>query len=79
MTAVITALDSEPADASVIVRLEEALVAAREGRFSAVAMAFVYRDGSTGDSWSEVHSIGTLIGAVSLLHTRLCRIPTDKD
>lgn len=72
-------IPSEPVDSSVIERLKETLAAAEEGRISSVAIALVYRDGSTGDCRSRLPSVGTMIGAVSILHNRLCRIITDKD
>lgn len=79
MTAEVEVLESEPPGESVVERLEEVLAKAREGRISAVAIAIVYRDGSTGDCRSKLPSIGTMAGAVSILHNRLCRIITDED
>ncbi len=79
MSADLIPLDSEPAADGVVERLEEVLAKAREGRISAVAIAIVYRDGSTGDCRSKLPSIGTMAGAVSVLLNRICRIITDKD
>lgn len=78
MSADLTPLDSEPPTDDVIEKLEGLLEVAREGRISSVAIAVVYRDGTTGDSWSKAHNIGTLIGSVSVLWHRLCRL-IDKD
>jgi hypothetical protein len=75
----VAVIDSEPPNPNTIVCLEEALAAAREGRISAVAIAAVYRDGSTGDAWAKPVSPATLIGAVSVLHARLIHSITDKD
>ena len=79
MSADLIPLDSAPVGEGVVERLEETLALAREGRISSVAIAIVYRDGSTGDCRSTLPSIGTMAGAVSILHSRLCRIITDKD
>lgn len=68
MSAEIEVLDSEPPNTDdVVAKLEEALQAAREGKISAVAIAIVYRDGSSGRSWSKRHSETAMIGAVDLL------------
>ncbi|MBY0394843.1 MAG: hypothetical protein K2X91_00020 [Thermoleophilia bacterium] len=76
----VTVIPCEPdPNPTVIERLEETLALAREGRISAVTIAIVYRDGSTGDCRSRLPSIGTMIGAVSVLHARLCALITDKD
>jgi hypothetical protein len=79
VTADVEVLTSEPPGEDVVERLEETLALAREGKISAVAIAIVYRDGSTGDARSKLPSIGTMAGAVSVLHQRICRLITDKD
>ena len=75
----LTPLDCEPPTKDVVTKLEEALADAREGKISAIALAVVYRDGSTGGSWSKIHSVATLIGSVGILHDRLCRIINNED
>lgn len=73
MTAEVEVLDSVPPNTEdVVARLEEALRLAREGKISCVGIALVYRDGSTGRSWSKRHSESALIGAAALLHHALC-------
>lgn len=79
MSADLIPIDCEPPDGDVIAKLEETLAIAREGRVSAVAIAVVYRDGSTGDAWSKPHSIATLLGATSVLAQRLASLLTTKD
>lgn len=65
-------LDAAPPNPGVVEALEDILARAKAGDLSSVAIAVVYRDGSTGDAWSEPASIGTLIGAVTILQHRLC-------
>lgn len=70
----LTPIPCEPAPhPSVIEHLEHTLAMAREGKISAVAIAVVYRDGATGDSFSKTPSRATMIGAVSILHARLLK------
>lgn len=70
--------DPTPNDEAIRI-LEETLAVARQGNVSAVALAVVYRDGSTGDAWSKPASLSTLIGAVGVLSHRLCARMTRKD
>lgn len=67
----LTAIEPEPVAIDVIETLEAWLALAREGQLSSVAIAAVYRDGSSGDGHSFIHSIGTQIGAVAILQARL--------
>lgn len=64
-------IEAEPVGADIIVKLKEALEKAEKGELSSVAIAVVYRDGSTGSSWSVAPSLGLQIGAVSMMHWRL--------
>ena len=64
-------IDAEPAGSSIVERLEEALEAAKEGRLSSVAIACVYRDGSTSNTWSALPSVPLMIGAVTRLQHEL--------
>ncbi len=61
----------EPPEASVVEVLEAVLKRARKGELSGVAIAMVTREGATGQEWSRLHSIGTMIGSVSVLEHRL--------
>lgn len=72
-------IDCEPPTGDTVMILEDVLRMAQEGRISAVAIAVVYRDGSTGDAWSKPLSTAALIGAVTVLQTRLTHRITDKD
>jgi hypothetical protein len=64
-------IDAEPVADDVVDTLERALVKARAGELSAVAIAVVYRDGASGSSWSHMHSIPAMIGSVSRLQHKL--------
>lgn len=64
-------IDPEPANASVIAYLEHTLSRAREGQFSSIAIAWVYRDGTTGSGTSDVPSLPALTGAVAALQGKL--------
>ena len=66
-------IDPTPVDAAVVDYLEHLLARAREGRYSAIAVAFVYRDGSTGSGYSRQHSLATMVGGVEALKTKLIR------
>lgn len=71
--AFLVALESEPVGEDVVAKLEEALEIARQGRLSSVAIATVYRDGTTGRSWSKAPSLSLLIGGVARLEAALIR------
>lgn len=58
-------IECEPIGESVVERLEEVLEKAYAGEISSVAIAVVYRDGSTGSAWSRMPSVSTMIGAVA--------------
>jgi hypothetical protein len=66
-------LDAEPVSSDVVCRLEEALGFAREGRISSVAIALVYRDGTSGQCWSNAPSLSCLIGAVERMKYGIIR------
>jgi hypothetical protein len=57
-------------DASVVEALEAVLTEARAGSVSSVAIAIVYRDGTTGSMWSKAPLAGLLIGAIARLTFR---------
>jgi hypothetical protein len=68
MTADLEPLDSEPPNTEdVVAKLEEVLAKAKTGEISSCAIAVVYRDGSSGRSWSKAHSITALQGSIALL------------
>jgi len=73
------AIHAEPEGEDIIEQLESWLALARDGKLSSVAVAVVYRDGSTGDGFSKIHSLGTQIGAVAVLQSRLISLITRKD
>jgi len=69
----IRVIDCEPLGKDVIDTLEYVLEKARTGKISSVAVAVVYRDGSTSNTWSAAPSASTLVGAVTRLQGRLLR------
>lgn len=71
MTVDLLAIDAEPANASVVAYLEDLLARARGGQFSSIAVAWVYRDGSTGSGMSDIPSLAALTGAVTALQGKL--------
>lgn len=78
MTADIVPLESEPRGEDVVAKLEEVLAEAREGKISSVAIAVVYRDGSSGRAWSTAPSLTALTGSIALLlHAHSDRYFTD--
>lgn len=55
--------------ADVVEVLEKVLAEAQDGKLSSIAVAKVYRDGSTGWSWSIINSTGMLGGSIQrMLH-----------
>lgn len=64
-------IDSVPADKSVTDYLEHVAAKIAEGNVSAIAVAFVYRDGSTGSGYSEQPNSATMVGAVEALKAKL--------
>lgn len=56
---------------SVVVRLEEVLERAREGKVVSVAIATLNADGSVGSAWSETDDFGKLLGSVCRLEHRI--------
>jgi len=64
-------LDPEPPAANVIETLEDALVEARQGRLSSVAVAIVYRDGAAGGTWSELPSRVAMLGSIARLNHKI--------
>ena len=72
MTATLHKLDiSAPAGADVIATLEAVLEKARAGELSCVAVAMVYRDGCTGQRFSDAPLTGALIGSLAIGQQRL--------
>ena len=60
-----------PISPQVIERLTEVCEAIQQDRISCVAVAVVYRDGTTGSSWSPAPNISTLLGAIERMKHRL--------
>jgi hypothetical protein len=67
----ISVIPSVDTSASVVERLEEALVEAKADKIGSIAIAVIYRDGSTGACWSKLPSYSAQIGAVTVLQQRL--------
>lgn len=62
-------ITAEPLGEGMIEMLEEIMAEVREGRISSLAVAQVYRDGTTCARWSHLPSYGMMLGAVTrLLH-----------
>lgn len=72
-TAQLRVINAEPPNADVIEKLEDALRFARDGRISSVAIALVYRDGTSGQCWSAAPSLSCLIGAVERMKHGIIR------
>lgn len=53
-------------------RLEQLLALAKTGELSAMAYAVVYRNGNTGDGWTRLSNKQMMVGAVGIMHHRLC-------
>lgn len=66
-------IDSAPVNAGVVDFLEGVLAKAKDDELSAVAVALVYRDGSTGSGWSTPHSLSSIVGAVEAMKAKLVR------
>lgn len=60
-------------DRTVIAYLEHLLERARAGEFSAISVAYVYRDGRSGHGHSDISSLATMAGAVGALQFDLLR------
>jgi hypothetical protein len=67
----LSVIDCEPPNLGTIEALERMLDLARAGDLSSVAIAFVRRDGCTGNDFSDPPSRATLIGAVAMLQAEL--------
>lgn len=67
----LTVITPHPAGQGIVAYLEQLLEQARAGELSAIAVAKVYRDGTTGSGWSEVPALAAMIGAVTTLQAKL--------
>jgi hypothetical protein len=63
----LSVINAEPPAQDVIATLERALVLARAGDLSSVALAFVHRDGAVSAEWSALPSRPAMLGAISRL------------
>lgn len=72
-------INAEPAGQVVVRVLKDALVRARNGEISSVAIALVERDGGAQWDWSHAPNISTLIGAVERMKADLIRSTDDED
>lgn len=77
MTADIRTIDAEPLADNIVEKLTELLDVARDGQLSSIAVAVVYRDGTTGRSWSKIPSRSALVGSVAMLQHELITSGTD--
>lgn len=67
-------IDAQPAvSPDVIDRLTEICKEVTDDKVSSVAVAVVYRDGTTGRSWSTPPNTSLLIGAIERLKAALLR------
>jgi hypothetical protein len=68
-------IDAEPAPhPDIAERLTELCDEVAADKISSVAIAVVYRDGTTNRSWSTAPSLSLLIGAVARLQAALIRV-----
>jgi hypothetical protein len=67
MNSNLIAIECEPVGDNVLMILESMLEEARAGELSAVAIATVCRDGSTGSAWSFLHNNATMLGSINRL------------
>lgn len=67
------AINVEPVSESVLAYLADLTERAKAGEFSTIAVAYVYRDGSTGSGHSDAHNLAAIVGAVAALQTKLIR------
>jgi hypothetical protein len=68
-------IDAEPAPhPDIAERLTELCNEVADDKISSVAIAVVYRDGTTNRSWSTAPSLSLLIGAVARLQAALIRV-----
>lgn len=74
----LSVIEPEPAGASVIDTLRDIIEDAEAGKVSSVAIAIAYRDGTVGTAWSEVPSMGLLIGATARLQWRLIQAQVEE-
>jgi hypothetical protein len=73
MTAQLIGITCEPIGEGIADTLDDIRRLHDEGKISSVAVAVVYRDGTTSTANSFAPSMGTLIGAVTMLLHRLAR------
>lgn len=71
-------IDSIPTSESAVAYLAHTLERAKAGELSAVAIAWVNPDGSTGSGWSDQPNLGTMVGSVEALKAKLVREMIDE-
>lgn len=67
------AIDPAPPGKEVSEYLDHVREKVRRGNVSAIAVAFVYRDGSTGSGHSALPNTATMVGSVEALKAKLIR------
>jgi len=77
-TAALSTVDVEPVNKDVAERIGELLAMAVKGEISSIAYAVVYRDGNTGNGWSELHNYSLMIGGVRRLEHKLIQAIYDE-
>lgn len=66
-------IDAAPVEQAVVSYLETVLARAKNGEYSAVAVAVVYRDGSTGSGYSNQYNLATMVGSPEQLKAKLLK------
>jgi hypothetical protein len=69
----LSVINAEPVSPNIVHFLETALVMARAGELSSIALSYVFRDGSPGRGWSSPPSTGALIGSLAITQALLTR------
>lgn len=70
-------IDPEPVGHDAQKYLEHVAEKIAGGEVSAIAVAFVYRDGSTGSGYSTLSNTATMVGSVEALKQKLIRSMLD--
>jgi hypothetical protein len=69
----LSVITSEPVSPDIVHYLEMALVMAKAGELSSIALSYVFRDGSPGRGWSSPPSTAALIGSLAITQALLAQ------